>query len=155
MLENKDNNSILVSHQLPEGFCPQVEIVAAYLQFEGKLLVLQRNGSEKGCWGVPAGKVETGEKLNDAMCRELYEETAIKLRKLEHLSYLNELYIRKPEIDYVYHMYHLSLDEQPSVLLSHEHQNYGWFDRHDLDQLPLMLGARETLDYFAKLIIKE
>lgn len=148
MTENKGTNSIRVMHDLPNDFCPHVEVVAAYVEVKGKLLFLQRNGSESGYWGVPAGKVEQGEGLSDAMSRELHEETAIKLLNKDHLKYVGKLFIRKPEIDYVYHMYHLSCDEQLDVRLNNEHKSYGWFHRKDIDQLPLMLGAREVLDYF-------
>lgn len=153
MTKNNDRNNILVARHPPVDFCAKVEVVAAYVEVKGKLLVLQRNGSEKGCWGVPAGKVESGEELSDAMRRELHEETAIELLAIEDLRYLGVLYIRKPEIDYVYHMYHLSMDEQPPVCISNEHQSYGWYNREDLHQLPLMLGARESLDFFASCII--
>jgi 8-oxo-dGTP diphosphatase len=45
---------------------------------EGKILLVQMNyGSNKGLWMIPGGMVEAGESLEEAVIREVKEETGI------------------------------------------------------------------------------
>jgi 8-oxo-dGTP diphosphatase len=50
---------------------------------DGKLLLVER-GKEplKGYWSLPGGIVEAGEKLEDAICREVLEETGLEVEVL-------------------------------------------------------------------------
>tara|TARA_B100001094_G_C18195504_1_gene810497 strand:- start:1300 stop:1761 length:462 start_codon:yes stop_codon:yes gene_type:complete len=46
---------------------------------EDQLLLIQRSKEpQKYGWGFPGGSVHPGEALNDAACRELYEETQVQ-----------------------------------------------------------------------------
>jgi ADP-ribose pyrophosphatase len=48
---------------------------------QGRVLILRR--SDTGDWGLPAGAMELGESLEDAMRREVLEETNLALGPLE------------------------------------------------------------------------
>ncbi len=130
----------------PEDFLAAVEIAACYLEIDGHLLLLKcgEQKPEAGCWGVPAGKLEKGETPLDAAIRELFEETGIRAERVSCFS-LGSLFIRKPEIDYVYHLFKVVLDALPSVQLSEEHPSFLWASKEDLGLLPLMDGAGEAL----------
>ncbi len=41
--------------------------------------------NEKGCWEFPGGRVEFGEKLVDALCREFLEEYGLQIEVLDLL----------------------------------------------------------------------
>jgi len=49
------------------------------------LLIQQKFGSEKNKWALPGGFVKDGESLNEAVQRELREETGVKENYLEQL----------------------------------------------------------------------
>lgn len=52
-----------------------VEVVAAVIVDQGKILATQRGyGSRKGWWEFPGGKIESGETREEALLRELREE---------------------------------------------------------------------------------
>ena len=133
----------------PDGFSPKVEIAAIYVQVDGKLLFLQRisQKSEHGAWAVPAGKLEKHETPIDAAIRELFEETGIAVTT-DSLRSLGSLYIRKPDLDYVYHFFDLPLRAIPKITLSQEHSAYMWLSKDGVMIMPLMDGAKEALEVY-------
>lgn len=92
----------------PMGFQPVVEIAALF--GDGRLVALECASfkSEPGKWGVPAGKLEKGESPRRGARRELFEETGITVEESD-LCPLVLLYIRKPTMEYAYHLFHLFL----------------------------------------------
>lgn len=134
---------------IPQGFSPKLEVAAVYVEVADRLLLLQiaDHKQERGCWGVPAGKLETNETALQAAKRELFEETRIE-GELEDFQELGALYIRKPGLDYVYHLFALHLNVPPSLSLSAEHSSYTWASKEEALALPLMNGAHEALDTF-------
>ncbi|MBS0624168.1 MAG: NUDIX hydrolase [Verrucomicrobia bacterium] len=134
----------------PHDFIPKLQVAACYLEFDGKLLVLKRSEEkiEGGKWGVPAGKLEQDESPHQAALRELKEETAIMPAHPSHVRYLRTLCIRKPHIDYLYHMFYIHLDQQPQVVLSQEHKEYAWASEQERAKLELMDGAHKLIEYY-------
>ena len=53
-------------------------------------LVLVRK-RESGLWGIEAGHLESGESLEEGLCRELFEESNITRDNLEHLRQLPKI----------------------------------------------------------------
>ncbi len=51
---------------------------------DGQILLVKR--TDNGCWGYAGGAVEIGEKVEDAACRELLEETGLVAEELELFS---------------------------------------------------------------------
>jgi len=113
----------------PEHFNPIFEVVSLFCEFNGKiLLLLRREGkSEGGKWGVPAGKREESDKsLLDATIRELNEETGIEL-KSKNVNYFLKTFVRFPDYDFIYHIFHTKLDKFPEVeVRADEHQDFLW-----------------------------
>ena len=151
---NESDSRLEVFENEPEGFTPQVQVSGCYLEIGNKLLLLQRafGNVEAGKWGVPAGKLERNETPEEAAKRELFEETGISLN---HFQHINSLYIRKPEIAYVFHLFKVQLDQLPEVLLSDEHQSYKWATPKELEELPLMAGAQEVLQTYRRTFVKK
>ncbi len=148
--------NIQVYEKQPEGFNPHVEVSACYLEMDKRLLLLQSTSkkSEPETWGVPAGKIEKNESPESAAKRELFEETGILIDRNSQMQSLGKLYIRKPEIDYVYHLFKVRLNEVPDVRISNEHQDYRWASVKDIEEMPLMLGAREALSKYHTKFLK-
>lgn len=75
---------------------PHHEVVIAYLlNGRGQLLLVQRppEGLLGGLWELPGGKVETGETLEAALQRELWEEVGIRrLRARRYLGCVEHTY---------------------------------------------------------------
>ena len=64
------------------------------------LLLLRKNDPEAGCWSIPGGSVEFGEKVEDALVREIYEELNIKV-KIEKLLRVTNHIINDKKIHWV------------------------------------------------------
>jgi 8-oxo-dGTP pyrophosphatase MutT (NUDIX family) len=103
--------------------------------------------SEGLTWGVPAGKMEAGEMPQQAAMRELFEETHIRISPSQ-IKAIGKLYVQKPNIAYIYHMFQVRLSNIPEITLSSEHTRYLWATPQELEQLPLIGGAKEALQYF-------
>lgn len=149
--EHNRANNISIYENRPGDFKPLVQVSACYVEVEGKILWLKRAADklEGNRWGVPAGKLDPNETPEEAARRELFEETGIRL---EHslLRDLGALYIRKPEVDYVYHIFQILLDRAPMVSLSSEHLEYRWLPLDEAASVNLMSGAEEALQYYQK-----
>ena len=110
----------------PPDFRAKFEVVSCFVEYGGKFLLLLRQDhkSAPNMYGVPAGKVEEGETAPATMIRELYEETWIKAQDID---YFDKVYVRYPDYDYVYHIFHLQLDSKPRITINpEEHKLYIW-----------------------------
>lgn len=143
-------SNALVYEECPTGFNATVEVAGIYVTVHQHILLMQRSPhkSEPGRWGVPAGKLEAGEPPLIAAQRELFEETGIRPVSGTSLALLGTLFIRKPELDYVYHLFGIRLDAIPMLCLCDEHSTYTWVSREKAETLPLMQGAKHALDLY-------
>jgi 8-oxo-dGTP pyrophosphatase MutT (NUDIX family) len=139
-----------VSDLRPADFEPKGEAAACYLEIDHRLLLIQQGPGkiDEGLWGVPAGKLEPGETPEEAARRELFEETGIELSPSTEIICRGTLYIRHPDLDFLYHMFKVHLEDKPTVQLSSDHSGYLWTDAEDFKALPLRPGSREALRYF-------
>ena len=64
----------------------QVRVTGLLIESEKVLLVKQKVSQSRN-WSLPGGRAEAGEKLDEAIIRELYEETGLTV-KIEKLLYL-------------------------------------------------------------------
>jgi mutator protein MutT len=132
----------------PPGFNPKFQAAACFIKAEDSFLFLLRSAhkSEGLKWGIPGGKMDPGELPENAVVREIYEETQLKLTK-ENLHFLDKVYIRYPEMDFTYYMYEYCLASVPKYLqLNDEHIDYRWIKLEEALQLPLMRGESECIE---------
>lgn len=136
----------LVTPIKPPNFAPTVEVAACYV-LTGSAVLLLEYGPNKlftGQWCLPAGKLESTETPLQGAHRELHEETGLTNQTL---TPINPLYCRKPELDYVFHLFTTTLASPPSIRLSSEHSAYRWVELDRIDSLPHMSGGLEVLHY--------
>jgi mutator protein MutT len=72
---------------------PIVAVAGVVFNTKDEVLLVRR-GKEpgKGSWGIPGGAVELGERLKDAVKRELMEETGITVDPLELITIVDRVY---------------------------------------------------------------
>ncbi|MEE4353315.1 MAG: NUDIX hydrolase [Desulfatiglans sp.] len=67
----------MIKREYPES--PIIAVGAAVLADQSVLLARRENEPGKGRWSLPGGVVELGEPILDALRREVWEETSLKI----------------------------------------------------------------------------
>lgn len=101
---------------------------------EGKVLLLRRtnNDSYAGLWEFCGGRLELGETLEEALLREVREETGLTIA-IKRLLYATTVII-SPKRQMVLLNY-LSTSNTNKVFLSDEHQDYLWATRTEVESM--------------------
>ena len=124
----------------PEWFVVGLEVVGCFVEYDGKILLLQRQAykSEWNLYGMPAWKIDPWETRDEAMKRELQEETWIVTS--DDMKYIMPTYVQYDnERNIMYHLYHTVLWTEPEITLSTtEHKSYMWATPTEALQAPLM-----------------
>ena len=134
----------------PRDFNPTVEASGVFCEYEGRVLFLKRHAAKiEGLrWGIPGGKLELGETPIEAAARELAEEAGIASTS-STLKTIASLYVRRPEEDFIFHMFFLPLQEMPPLQVApDEHIEACWVNLQEGQKLPLISGGKEALEYF-------
>jgi 8-oxo-dGTP pyrophosphatase MutT (NUDIX family) len=144
------NQMLEIYETKPEGFTPLVEVAGCYLEVGGKLLLLKRSqtSSQGGKWGVPAGKVEKGETPEEGARRELFEETGIAVPSGSKVQHVHTLYVRQPHVEFTFHVFKVDVHSTLPVCLNDEHEGFLWATDQEINELPLVAGAREALEIY-------
>lgn len=102
-----------------------ISVYAAIRNDKGEFLLLKRSqdsNTNPGKWDLPGGKLEREEILEEAVVREVWEETKITIVPGEIAGYIMFELPEKRVIAIVYDGGYIISD----VRLSHEHTEYSW-----------------------------
>ncbi len=135
-----------------ENFNKKFEVVSLFTIYDGKILLLkrQKNKPQEKTWGPPAGKVDNGESLEQATCRETFEETGIKIEADQITKYKKRYYVRHGSIDFMFYVYAIELDRKPEVMLRPaEHSEHSWFTPQEALGIDLVQNEETPIaDFF-------
>lgn len=142
----------MIHTTLPNEFNPRFTVVSCYIECNGKILLLLRHDSktEGNKWGAPAGKIDGNESEQQAILREVKEETGLDIGPTQ-LDYLTKVYVRYPEYDFVYHMFRtrIPMEKEPRISLhANEHKDYRWVEPKDALCLDLVPGLDACIKMF-------
>ncbi|MCG5030142.1 (deoxy)nucleoside triphosphate pyrophosphohydrolase [Mesosutterella sp. OilRF-GAM-744-9] len=125
----------------------RIEVVAAIIHHEGKILATQRGyGDFKDGWEFPGGKVEPGETPQEAIVREIREELEVTIRPERLVTTVECDY---PKFHLTMHCFLASVAEGSITLLEHEAAK--WLGKDELDTvawLPADVEAVQKLKPF-------
>lgn len=134
----------------PLNFLLKAEVVAVLPFFDEKVLLLQRlpTHPQANLWCPPGGKIDCNETPEEAVIRELFEETGIKIEK-DNLIYLGKYYVRYPNGDFIFHLFktHIKENEKDVIQIRNaEHQNFCLCSLGEVNGLPLTPGLDECFE---------
>ena len=120
------------------------------LVFDGDLVLLVQRGNEplKGWWSLPGGAVEAGERVEDAVCREVLEETNLEVRVVR----FGEIFERimpdaAGEIEYHYVLLDYVCEVcGGSLRAGSDSADVRWFSPEELKELPITSGTLEVVE---------
>lgn len=129
----------MILKRKPRDFKPEFEVAACFCEHEGEILLLKRHPNKDygGFWNLPAGKLGQGETAEDAVVREVREETGIALAP-EQISRIGTYYDIYPEYSYLFHVFRASVGSKKVNVKEDEATDYGWFVPHDALKLNLV-----------------
>ena len=107
-----------------------------------------------GHWDFVKGNIEEGEKEEETVKRELFEETGINSLQI-HQGFNEKVeynYYKKNRKVHKIVSYYLAETDQKEIKLSFEHLDYKWSDYEDLMKLITFENSREILNKGNKLI---
>ena len=120
------------------------------LLFDGDLVLLVQRGNEplKGWWSLPGGAVEAGERVEDAVCREVLEETNLVVRVVR----FGEIFERiMPDAAGAIEYHYVLLDYVCEVYggtlrAGSDSADVRWFSSEELKELPITSGTLEVVE---------
>lgn len=118
----------MLYHKKPQNYITEMEVSACIIEHAWEILLLQRHAEHKfwGTWAEPGWKVDPGENDEDAMIREIFEETWIVIKEWEAKK-LFKKYFRFDDMNISIVFYHIILDIKPEIILSeNEHSDSIW-----------------------------
>ena len=143
----------MIYREKPKNFDPKFDVVSCFVEHNGEILLLHRQDHkpEGNTWGVPAGKVDEGEKILETMIREIQEETGFQLSSSQ-LSYFEKIFVKYSEYDFVYYIFHIKLGQKQEVVINHnEHKNFKWISPKNALNMPLIQDLDACIKLFYKL----
>ena len=143
----------MIYKERPQNFDSKFDVISCFVEYNGEILLLHRQDykPEGNTWGVPAGKVDAGEPLLEAMMREIQEETGFVLPSSQ-LSYFGKVFVKYPKYDFVYHIYHIKLDQRQKVSINHkEHKDFRWISPENALNIPLIQDLDACIKLFYEL----
>jgi 8-oxo-dGTP diphosphatase len=122
---------------------------------DGKVLLVQRGREPlKGYWSVPGGAVETGERLEEALLREVREETGLRVKPL----FLGAVFERlmpdaaaRTEFHYVLVDYVCEIEGDVDAAAEPEPGDdaaaLGWFQLDEIETMQMTPGTAEVISH--------
>lgn len=120
---------------------------ALVINDENKVLVTRRslnNDYMPHFWDIPGGTVEDGETVEEALIRELQEETTLKIKPLEPIYAYSNL-SQLPNRQTVQIVYKCKYEKGEVKLNPLEHDDYKWIDYSEIKNLKCIAFLSELV----------
>lgn len=117
---------------------PAVTVDAALLVNESGqwyvLLIRRKNDPFAGAWALPGGFVDENESVEEAMQREMMEETALRIESLQQFRVYSAPG-RDPRGHTITVAFYACLSAFPQAVADDDAAGVGWFPLHSLPEL--------------------
>lgn len=128
---------------------PLIGVGAIVFNDEDKILLIERgNDPHQGLWAFPGGMIELGEKIDDALKREVKEECNIEIH-VEGIADGFDLILKDDDGDVRFHYIILNYYAtyiNGDLLPGDDVNDAQWFSYDDVDSLNIPDMARQAID---------
>ena len=119
-----------------------IHVVAAIIKEENKIYSTHiGNGEFKDGWELPGGKVDPGEFFDEALVREIKEETNLDGAVGDFYEAIQDDYVHKRTVQVVMYLKNITGD----VSISDEHDNWMWANLEKIKTLELSTAFEKVL----------
>ena len=127
---------------------PYLAVRAIITDESGKVLILKRSNTiqEDGKWCLPGGNIEYGETADEAVVREIKQETSLNCTDTNFLFFLESLPSEESELHYVNFVYQCSAEGK--VKLNYESSDYAWINLAGLPDYNIAFKNDEILSRY-------
>ena len=121
------------------------ETVGAVIEDYGKILLIKRNHDPfKDFWGLPGGHIDSGETAEQAVIREVKEET--------NLDFIPKVFTESEE-NFEEIKWHASAKFfkgvwKGEVKISKEHTDFGWYSKDQIKKINLAFNHKNILEEY-------
>ena len=137
----------MLYHNKPHNYTSDMEVSEGIIECGGKVLLVQRSEhcSAWGTWCGPGGKLDPWETCEEALMREIHEETGIDISEFtSEKLFTKYFYFLGKNIKI--HFYKIFFESEPEVILNSEHQDSIWV----YPQEALEMNLNEDFDEILK-----
>jgi len=116
--------------------------VEAIISKGNSLLFLRRkNSPAKGQWWFPGGRIRKGETLEEALYREVKEETGLEVIESKFINVYSRIFAERHDITIVY----VCKCKGDNIVLNDEHSEYKYFKRYPKSIHPYLIQVIRDL----------
>lgn len=127
----------------------------AFVVFEGKVLILRESpkyddGTNIGKFDVPGGRVQSGERFDQGLLREIHEETGLDVTIIRPFHTDEWRPVVKDEHWQIVGTYFLCQADNTNVILGKDHSEYQWIDPTKHQDYPLIDNLKRAFAAYVK-----
>jgi nucleoside triphosphatase len=124
---------------------PEPTVGAVIFNTEGKILLCKSHKWENK-YVIPGGHIELGESMEDALKREVFEETGLSIYDIKLISLKESIYSHKfhKKKHFIFIDYMCNTDSS-DVILNDEAEEYKWVDIDNIENYDLGGFTRKLL----------
>ncbi|MCX6142733.1 MAG: NUDIX domain-containing protein [Ignavibacteriales bacterium] len=119
-------------------------------------LLLKRSENDNiypGMWQLVTGSMKDGERAVDAAMREFREETGMVAKRFWVVPFVNSFYVPVNDAIHLSPVFAVEVQEEARVVLSPEHQEFGWCSFEDVKQKLVWPGQRYAVELVHEYIV--
>ena len=131
---------------------PRIGVRGIIIDKKRILLIKRRAEPNRGFWSIPGGNIKLGERLIDAVEREVEEETGLKVRAIK-IEEISEMIKRDRDGRVKYH--YIIIDYRTRILegrlkAASDAQEAGWFTSKKAEELKISNITKRLLKKLTK-----
>lgn len=136
---------------MSEQTYPEPTVGALIFSQEGKLF-LMKSHKWRGKYVLPGGHIEVGESMEDAVKREVKEETGLDIQDIEYVGFLefinDDAFWKKKH--FIFFDFACKTKTK-KVVLNDEGQDYVWVTLAEALKLPVEPYSKKTIERYVKM----
>jgi len=121
---------------------PIASVEAVILEDDKFLFLRRKNEPVKGQWWFPGGRIRKGETLQEALVREVKEETGLTVTESKLVNVYSRIFDKRHDITIAY----ITKCKPNKITLNNEHSEYNYYKKPPKNTHPYIMKVIEDLE---------